>query len=84
MNLQQRAELQATIQQWIENFMQNNQILASDMEDALNKAMIKLKDQVILEMLIEQAQLMQQHQQQAAEPQPEISFNEEAPIEEEE
>ena len=63
MSLQQRIELQGAIQQWIDSFMINNQIDAATMEDALNKVLIKIKDQVINEMLIEAASQIQENQQ---------------------
>lgn len=60
MSLQQRLELQLSIQQWIDNLIMNNHLRAADVEDALNKVLVNLKDQVMLEILIEQAQQQQQ------------------------
>lgn len=53
MNQQQRIELQATVLQMVDSFMVNNQISASDMEDALNKVMVQLKDRILSNVLIE-------------------------------
>ena len=60
MSLQQRLELQLSIQQWLDNLIMNNHLRAADVEDALNKVLVNLKDQVMLEVLIEQAQQQQQ------------------------
>jgi hypothetical protein len=53
MNQQQRIELQATVLQMVDSFMVNNQISASDMEDALNKVMVQLKDRILSNVLVE-------------------------------
>jgi hypothetical protein len=59
-NLQTRLELQGAVQQWTASFMQNNGISAAMMEDALNKVLLKLKDRVLEEFLIEQQQAYEQ------------------------
>ena len=60
MNLQTRLELQAAVQQLIDNFMTNNRVSPSLMEDALNKVMVGLKDAVMTEYLIQQQQQMEE------------------------
>ena len=51
MNLQTRLEVQGATQQWVASFMQQYSISASMMEDALNKILCNLKDQVMIEFL---------------------------------
>lgn len=48
---QQRLETQSAVVSWINWFMAQNQIPASLMEDALNKAILSLKDQVVQEFI---------------------------------
>lgn len=48
---QQRLETQSAVVSWTNWFMAQNQIPASLMEDALNKAILSLKDQVIQEFI---------------------------------
>ena len=48
---QQRLETQSAVVSWTNWFMTQNQIPASLMEDALNKAILSLKDQVIQEFI---------------------------------
>lgn len=60
MNLQKRLELQAAVQQLIDNFMTSNRVSPSLMEDALNKVMVGLKDAVMTEYLIQQQQQMEE------------------------
>lgn len=60
MNLQTRLELQAAVQQLIDDFMNKNRVSPSMMEDALNKVMINIKDLVITEFLIQQQQQMEE------------------------
>ena len=79
MNLQGRLEVQGTVQQWIASFMQQYGVPASIMIDALNKVLASLKDELILELFAEAAQMMQQEQQQAQpqeEPVPNFSISE--------
>lgn len=54
MNLQLRLELQGFLQQWIDSTMQQYNISAAEMEDAMSRALLKLKDQVLQDYLIEQ------------------------------
>ena len=55
-NLQLRLELQISLQQWIDNTMSNYNISAAEMEDALSRILLKLKDKVCEDYLIEQQQ----------------------------
>ena len=48
---QQRLETQSAVVSWTNWFMAQNQIPASLMEDALNKAILSLKDQVVQEFI---------------------------------
>ena len=48
---QQRLETQSAVVSWTNWFMAQNQIPASMMEDALNKAILSLKDQVVQEFI---------------------------------
>lgn len=51
MDFQTRLELQGAVQQWVASFMQQYQIPAAAMEDALNKVLLGIKDQVVYELL---------------------------------
>lgn len=51
MNLQTRLELQGSLQQYVENLL-NNGISAAMMEDALNKTLLYVKDRAVTEFLI--------------------------------
>lgn len=46
-----RVRVQGTIQQYINELMSANNISAAMMEDALNKVLSQLKDQVLFELL---------------------------------
>lgn len=50
-DLQKRMEVQASVIEWIDFFMKQNNISASMMEDALSKALIPIKDKAIKEFL---------------------------------
>ena len=52
-NLQLRLEVKATLRQWVANIMQQNQIPACVMEDALIDVQLSLKDLIMQDMLIE-------------------------------
>lgn len=52
-NLQLRLEVKATLRQWVANIMQQNQIPAYVMEDALIDVQLSLKDLIMQDMLIE-------------------------------
>lgn len=60
MNLQLRLELQGSLQQWIDSTMQQYNISAAEMEDAMSRVLLKLKDQVIRDYLIEQQRTYQE------------------------
>lgn len=60
MNLQLRLELQGSLQQWIDSMMQQYNISAAEMEDAISRALLKLKDQVLQDYLIEQQRAYQE------------------------
>ena len=57
MDFQTRLELQGAVQQWVASFMQQYQISAAAMEDALNKVLLSIKDQVVYELLTAAAAL---------------------------
>lgn len=60
MNLQLRLELQGSLQQWIDSTMQQYNICAAEMEDAISRVLLKLKDQVLQDYLIEQQRAYQE------------------------
>lgn len=60
MNLQLRLELQGSLQQWIDSMMQQYNISAAEIEDAMSRALLKLKDQVLQDYLIEQQRAYQE------------------------
>ena len=60
MNLQLRLELQGSLQQWIDSAMNQYNISAAEMEDAMSRILLKLKDQVLQEYLIEQQKAYQE------------------------
>ena len=60
MNLQFRLELQGSLQQWIDSTMQQYNISAAEMEDAISRVLLKLKDQVLQDYLIEQQRAYQE------------------------
>ena len=60
MNYQLRLELQVSLGQWIKDIMANYDISATMMEDALNKALLDIKDKVHEELLIQQLEAAKQ------------------------
>lgn len=52
--LQLRFELQGSLQQWINSTMQQYNISAAMMEDAMSKVLLSLKDKVWQDYLLEQ------------------------------
>lgn len=60
MNLQKRLELQGSLQQWIDTTMRQFNISAAEMEDAMSRIMINLKDKVLQDYLLEQQQAYQE------------------------
>jgi len=53
-NLQTRLELEVSAQQWVDSVMSQYGIAATDMEDALTKVLLNLKQQVLRDYLTEQ------------------------------
>lgn len=51
-----RLEVQRSVKTWLDWFMKENQISAAMLEDALNKYMVGLKDQVLSEFIAAAAQ----------------------------
>lgn len=51
-NYTMRLQVQATMQQMVESFMQQNNLSAAVVEDALNKTTLYIKDLVVKEMLV--------------------------------
>ena len=60
MNLQTRLELQGSLQSWVNSTMAQFNITAAQMEDAMSKVLINLKDQVLQDYLLEQQQAYQE------------------------
>lgn len=60
MNLQTRLELQGSLQNWVDSTMIQYNISAAQMEDAMSKVMLGLKDKVLQDYLIEQQQAYEQ------------------------
>lgn len=50
-DLQTRLEVQGAVQQWAASFMAQYGIPAAMMEDALNKVLITLKEQIVIDLL---------------------------------
>ena len=55
-NLQLRTEVQGAIQNWVASIMQQNNIPASMMEEALTKVLLNIKDLVLQETIREMAE----------------------------
>lgn len=51
-NLEKRMQVQAAVNELVNNFMRNNNLSASIMEDALSKTLLSIKDQAMREFLI--------------------------------
>lgn len=78
--LQLRLEVKAALQQWVANIMQQNQIPAYMMEDALVSVQLSLKDLVmqdtLMEIRMEQASMEQNPMEQAfMQPREEVEQN---------
>lgn len=65
-NIQTQYEVKGATQQWVASFMQQHNIPASTMVDALNSVLLNLKDAVIQEMFEESYRAQMIAQQQAA------------------
>lgn len=50
-DLQTRLEVQGAVQQWTASFMAQYGIPADMMEDALNKVLVTLKEQIMIDLL---------------------------------
>lgn len=50
-DIQTRLEIQAATQQWVATFMTQYNIPAAMMEDALNKVLVTLKEQIVIDLL---------------------------------
>lgn len=51
MNYESRYELQGATQKWVDSFMLQYNVSATDMIDSLNNVLVKLKDKAVEEML---------------------------------
>lgn len=51
-NLEKRMQVQAAVNELVNNFMRDNNLSASIMEDALSKTLLSIKDQAMREFLI--------------------------------
>lgn len=51
-NLEKRMQVQAAVNELVSNFMRDNNLSASIMEDALSKTLLSIKDQAMKEFLI--------------------------------
>lgn len=51
-----RMRIQGAVQEFVENFMKQNNLSAAVMEDAMNKSMVWLKDQVLKETVVSMTQ----------------------------
>lgn len=58
-NLQTRLELEVSAQQWVDSVMSQYDIKATDMENALTKVLLNLKQQVLRDYLTEQQEAYQ-------------------------
>ena len=81
MNLQTQYEVKGATQKWVASFMQQHNVPASLMIDALNEALVDLKSKVIQEMFEEayyaQAMAQQQAMQNREKEMSDGEFNEE-------
>ena len=50
---QKYLELNAALEQLLTNFMQSNSLTSIELDNAISKFQLKLKDQIIMEFLIE-------------------------------
>lgn len=66
MNLQTQYEVKGATQKWVASFMQQHNIPASAMVDALNGVLVELKDKVVQEMFEESYRIQTMMAQQAA------------------
>lgn len=76
MNLQSQYEVKGATRQWVASFMQQHNIPASVMTDAINAVLIELKDAVIQEMFEESYRIQTMVQQAAQNREEEINDGE--------
>lgn len=62
MNTQKYLEIQASVQQWIDDFMNRYEVSAADMSAALTSILNNLKDKMVVDYFVEISQ--QQYQQE--------------------
>ena len=60
MDLQTRFELELSAQQWADSIMSNFNISAADMESALTKVILNLKNRIVQEYFLEQQRVYQE------------------------
>lgn len=71
MNTQKYLEVQASVQQWIDDFMINYGVSAAEMSAALTSVLNNLKDKMVVDYLVE----ISQQQQPQPTPQEEEEVN---------
>lgn len=80
MNYESRYELQGATQKWVDSFMLQYNVSATDMIDSLNNVLVKLKDKAVEEMLEQAYQQRMMAAQQAAQNKEEEMTNGESDI----
>lgn len=80
MNYESRYELQGATQKWVDSFMLQYNVSATDMIDSLNNVLVKLKDKAVEEMLEQAYQQKVIAAQQAAQNKEEEMTNGESDI----
>ena len=80
MNYESRYELQGATQKWVDSFMLQYNVSATDMIDSLNNVLVKLKDKAVEEMLEQAYQQRIIAAQQAAQNKEEEMTNGESDI----
>lgn len=80
MNYESRYELQGATQKWVDSFMLQYNVSATDMIDSLNNVLVKLKDKAVEEMLEQAYQQRVMAAQQAAQNKEEEMTNGESDI----
>lgn len=58
-----RIEIQTSVENWLNGFMQQNNIPAAMMEDAINKALVGIKEKVLQEFIIAVSQPAQSQEE---------------------
>lgn len=66
MNLQFRLELQGSLQHWVDSTIQQYNVSAAEMEDAMSRVLLRLKDQVLQDYLVEQQLAYQEALEEAS------------------